>query len=65
VHRSTSPHGRSFSANLRKNMFRCFTCHAQGNQLDLWAAATQQELYDAAVDLCDQLSHEVPCLDES
>ena len=60
VHGSTSPRSRSFSANLAKNTFRCFKCQAQGNHLDLWAAATNQKLYDAAVDLCRALGRQVP-----
>ena len=31
---------RSFSANLERNVYRCFHCGSSGNQLDLWAAAT-------------------------
>jgi hypothetical protein len=60
VHRSTSSSSRSFSANLSKNTFRCFKCQAQGNHLDLWAAATNQKLYDAAVDLCQRVHIETP-----
>jgi hypothetical protein len=60
VHGSTSPSSRSFSANLAKNTFRCFKCQAQGNHLDLWAAATSQKLYDAAVDLCRRIHIELP-----
>jgi transposase len=60
VHHSTSPSSRSFSANLSKNTFRCFKCQAQGNHLDLWAAATNQKLYDAAVDLCRRVHIETP-----
>jgi DNA primase len=51
---------RAFSANLAKHNYRCFLCGAQGNQLDLWAAATNQNLYDAAVDLCQRANVEVP-----
>lgn len=60
VHHSTSPSSRSFSANLSTNTFRCFKCHAQGNHLDLWAAATKQKLYEAAVDLCQRVRIETP-----
>lgn len=60
IHRSPSRRGRSFSANLARNNYRCFVCGAQGNHLDLWAAATNQNLYDAAVDLCEKLNTEVP-----
>jgi hypothetical protein len=60
VHDSTSPSSRSFSANLSKNTFRCFKCQAQGNHLDLWAAATNQKLYDATLDLCQRVHIETP-----
>jgi transposase len=60
VHHSTSPSSRSFSANLTTNTFRCFKCQAQGNHLDLWAAATNQKLYDAAIDLCQKVHIETP-----
>jgi len=50
----------SFSANLRKNVYRCFICRSAGNQLDLWTAATKQELHDAAIDLCRKLHVPVP-----
>jgi DNA primase len=36
VHHSSSPQTRSFSVNLATIAFRCFTCGATGNQLDLW-----------------------------
>jgi transposase len=62
IHGSTSPRSRSFSANLAKNTFRCFKCEAQGNHLDLWAAATNQQLYDAAIDLCQRVHLEPPRL---
>ncbi len=60
IHGSTSPRSRSFSANLRASAYRCFKCGSAGNQLDLWAAATNQPLYDAAIDLCEKL--DVPIL---
>ncbi len=60
IHGSTSPNSRSFSANLRKNTFRCFKCGAAGNQLDLWVAFTKLPLHAAALDLCKKLGIEVP-----
>lgn len=60
VHRPASPRSRSFSANLRRNVYRCFTCGSSGNQLDLYAAVTGLRLFDAAVDLCERLQREVP-----
>jgi DNA primase len=38
VHHSASPSGRSFSANLRLHIYRCFKCGSSGNHLDLYAA---------------------------
>jgi DNA primase len=53
---------RSFSAHLEKNVYRCFHCGASGNQLDLWAAATGQPLYQAAIALCAKLNRPIPRL---
>ena len=60
VHGSTSTGSLTFSANITKNIYRCFKCQSQGNHLDLWAAVTNQELYDAAVDLCGKFHLEIP-----
>jgi DNA primase len=62
IHGSTSRHSRSFSANLRKNTYQCFKCGSAGNQLDLWAEATKQNIYQAAVDLCGKLHLEIPLI---
>src|SRR5262249_61275931 len=65
VHHSATPSSRSFSANLRFHLYRCFTCGSSGNQLDLYAAATGLSLFEAAVALCEKLHREVPwVLDE-
>ena len=40
VHHSISPLSRSFSANLKRHIYRCFKCGSSGNQLDLYAAVT-------------------------
>ena len=65
VHGRHSPQSRSFSAHLEKNVYRCFHCRSAGNQLDLWAAATRQPIWEAAIDLCDKLHQPVPWLNRS
>ena len=62
LHEPTTPTSRVFSVNLAKNNFQCFKCKAAGNQLDLWAKATKQHVYEAALDLCTRLNREVPWL---
>jgi DNA primase len=57
---NAEPHRDSFSVSLTKNAYRCFKCGSAGNQLDLWAAATQSDLYPAALKLCQRLNLEVP-----
>ena len=61
LHDSTAS-SRVFSVNLAKNTFRCFKCGAAGNHLDLWAAATKQSLYEAAIELCQRLQRDIPWL---
>jgi DNA primase len=62
IHRSQNPQSRSLSVNIEKQVYRCFamSCGSKGNQLDLFAAATDQPLYNAAVDLCERLGMEPP-----
>jgi DNA primase len=62
IHRSQN---KSFSANLAGNVYRCFRCGSAGNQLDLWAAAKQLPLHQAAKDLCEKLHHPLPLLPRS
>jgi DNA primase len=52
VQASTSLKSRNFSANLTRNVYRRFGCGLAGNQFDLYAAATHQSLYAAAIELC-------------
>jgi DNA primase len=63
VHGLTAPSSRSFSANLRRNVYQCFRCGSVGNHLDLYAAATHQTLFAAAIELCDRVGCAVPWLD--
>jgi DNA primase len=60
IHRSTSTSSRSFSANMRLNIYRCFKCGASGNHLDLYASVTGLSLFAATVELCERLQREVP-----
>jgi putative transposase len=62
LHGSTSGTSRCFSANLDQHHFHCFKCGRHGNALDLWAAATQQTPYDAALDLCARFNIPLPTL---
>lgn len=57
---STTSSSRSFSANPRLNIYRCFKCGASGNHLDWYAAVTGLTLFAATVELCERLQHEVP-----
>jgi hypothetical protein len=62
LHGSTHGTSRCFSAHLDRNLFHCFKCGCSGNALDLWAKATQQTPYDAALDLCRRLNLTLPTL---
>jgi putative transposase len=62
LHGSTRPKSRSFAASHDAQCFHCFKCHAHGNALDLWAAATHKDIYTAAVDLCQRLGRPIPLL---
>lgn len=62
LHGSTAGTSRCFSVNLNEHTFHCFKCGRSGNALDLWAAATQQTPYDAAIDLCERLHIPLPTL---
>jgi putative transposase len=65
LHGSTAGTSRCFSANLEEHTFHCFKCGRCGNALDLWAQATRQSIYDAAVDLCQRLAIPLPTLPPS
>ena len=61
-HSPERPHPRCFSVELKKGLFRCFTCGAQGNQLDLWARLHRLPLYRAAADLCHHAGIRIPII---
>jgi transposase InsO family protein len=60
LHGSTWSASRCFSVHTEQQLFQCFKCGKSGNALDLWAAATGQLPYDAALDLCQRLLLPVP-----
>ena len=60
LHGSENPKSLSFSVNLAKNTFQCFACKKAVNHLDLWAAAIRKPLFEAAIELCQRLNHDVP-----
>lgn len=62
LHGSTSATSRCFSVNTADQIFHCCKCGRSGNALDLWAHATQQTPYDAALELCQRLNIPVPTL---
>jgi DNA primase len=62
LHGARSPRSRSFAAHLERHCWQCFRCGAHGNALDLWSAATQLPVYEAAVDLCHRLNLAIPRL---
>jgi putative transposase len=61
-HGSTADTSRCFSVNLDRQYFHCFKCGRSGNALDLWAQATRQPIYEAALDLCQRLAIPLPTL---
>ena len=50
----------AFSVDPVGGGFHCFKCGAHGNQLDLYALATRQDIYRAARELCRRLEMAVP-----
>ena len=57
------PSRRAFVAYLESRRYYCFCCRRSGNQLELWAAARQLSIYEAARDLCQRLHIAVPRVD--
>lgn len=64
VHEPNATSGRKFSANLKRQVFRCFdsSCAVQGNVLDLWKASEKLDLYEAAEDLAKTFGVTLPYL---
>ena len=62
VHRSTYPRSRTFSVNVVGGCYYCHKCHSKGNALELWAAVHRLPIYEAAIDLCQALGHDIPWL---
>jgi hypothetical protein len=64
IHEPQVTSGRKFSANLKRQVFRCFdpTCGAQGNVLDLWKSYKKLDLYEAAEDLAKTFGVAIPYL---
>jgi len=62
---SSAKHARSFSVNLKRNVFRCFdsACGRQGNVLDFWAAYHHLDVYEAALHLAQTFGIDIPWLD--
>ena len=62
IHNSQRPASRSFSVNLERNLFQCFSpkCQAHGNVLDLWAAIHKLNLYEAAKHLATTFGIDLP-----
>lgn len=60
LHDSTSRSRRYFSVNVANGRYYCHQCHSQGNQLELWAAATKLSFHHAAINLCRLLGREIP-----
>lgn len=67
IHEPNSTNGRKFSANLKRQVFRCFdpNCGVQGNVLDLWRAYKKLDLYEAAEDLANTFGFSLPYLSSS
>ena len=62
LHGSAIGTARCFTAHLDKDVFHCFKCGQSGDAIDLYARATNQLPYDAALDLCAKLGIPVPLL---
>jgi len=62
IHGEHGDHHRSFSVNLKKNVFQCFhpECGVKGNVLDFWAAYHHLPLREAALHLAKTFQLDAP-----
>lgn len=60
VHSAAGSPSDAFSVNVDRDCFQCFKCHAEGNQLDLWAKANRMKLYPATLKLLQELGYNPP-----
>ena len=63
AHALNSDNRRVFSVNVAKKCFHCHKCHRTGNQLTLWAKATNQPIHPAMIHLCHELGKQAPWID--
>ncbi len=54
-----------FSVHLQRDIFQCFKCGAEGNQLDLWRLHIGLPLYPATLELCRRVGITPPRLPAS
>ena len=60
LHETRARRRGSFSVHVGQGRYTCHGCQSHGNPLELWAAATHLSLYQAAIDLCRRLGHDIP-----
>lgn len=62
IHAQPGERNRSFSVDMRKNVFQCFDSHCgiKGNVLDFWASWRRLPLREAALDLAETFHLEPP-----
>ena len=51
---------RSFSVQVGKNVYRCFSCGSRGSVLDFWSSYRQQPLWESAGELARYLESNNP-----
>ena len=65
LHEASSHREHSFSVNVSTGRYYCHRCRSHGNQLELWAVFTRQQLHPAAIHLCHAIGNNVPWIDAS